>query len=150
MIFEESIPRRRSRRPILDFARTMRENPTKAEAVLWTQIRKTGLRFRRQSVILGWIADFYCPRVGLIVEVDGQIHDTAEHIEADRRRDRILTSNGFAVLRFRNEEIFEDVQGVVARIVAKARERIGGEPTGMGSGGEPWRSPQSVEISDGE
>ena len=97
-------------------AREMRAHPTPSERCLWEALRREqlGLRFRRQSPMFGFIADFYAPEVALIVEVDGPIHDP----EADRQRDAILRRHGLSVLRFKNEEVLSGLPQVTARIQA--------------------------------
>ncbi|MGC9399120.1 MAG: endonuclease domain-containing protein [Anaerolineae bacterium] len=73
-----------------------------------------GLRFRRQQIIDGFIVDFYCHAAGLVVEIDGSIHD--DQIEYDAKRERILRARGLRILWFRNEEVLQDVENVLARI----------------------------------
>jgi very-short-patch-repair endonuclease len=77
----------------------MRRNTTPSERILWNRLRdkQTGFRFRQQAVILGWIADFYCPKTKLIVEVDGGYHFQPAQIEKDMARDAVLRSHGFKV-----------------------------------------------------
>lgn len=98
------------------FARTLRRNATQAERVLWQHIRRKNLgpRFRRQAILRGWIADFYCPAAGLVVEVDGSSHCGRE-VE-DARRDATLTALGFRVLRLQNAEVLNDPESAVGRI----------------------------------
>jgi len=97
-------------------AREMRENPTLAEGKLWEYLRskRTGFKFRKQEIILGYIVDFYCPELMLAIEADGGIHD--EQRNEDKIRDRRLRDKGVIVLRFRNEEILNDPIGVLRRI----------------------------------
>lgn len=97
----------------------MRKEPTPFEHALWLQLRASrlaGLKFRRQTVIGGVIVDFFCPAIGLIVEVDGDTHDDA----ADARRDAWLVERGFMVLRFANADIGRNMTGVLEVIVAGA------------------------------
>lgn len=90
-------------------ARAMRHNPTTAEAAAWELLRNRrclGLKFRRQHVIGGFIADFYCPELRLVVEIDGGIHDTSQtQADYDEARSRALTLIGIDVLRLRNEDV---------------------------------------------
>jgi very-short-patch-repair endonuclease len=82
------------------YARHMRANPTKSERILWRQLRQrrcNGYRFRRQAIILGWIADFYCPAARLVVEVDGASH-SGRAVE-DAKRDLAMKRAGLSVLR---------------------------------------------------
>lgn len=88
--------------------------------MLWEALRRKqaeGLRFRRQRVIGPYIVDFCCLSEKLIVEVDGGHHHEVDHIAYDADRTEFLEGYGFRVARFDNEEISEDVDGVVERIV---------------------------------
>ncbi len=102
---------------LLDFARTMRAAPTDAEHRLWQHLRAgrlPGFKFRRQQPLGNFIVDFVCLEARLIVELDGGQHNGSA---ADVARDAWLTSQGFVVLRFWNNEIFENLAGVVERIL---------------------------------
>ena len=103
---------------LYDFAKRMRQQPTLAEYMLWGELRATrlGVRFRAQHVIGPYIVDFACLSEGLVVEVDGSVHDYPEAIAYDQHRTSDLEHYGFRVLRFRNEEVYEDVDAVAARI----------------------------------
>ncbi|MFO0851259.1 MAG: DUF559 domain-containing protein [Gemmataceae bacterium] len=106
-------------------ARDLRRQMTPAESALWNRLRYDrllGLRFRRQQVIDGFIADFYCHAVGLVVEVDGAVHDL--HPEYDAERDRLFAARGLAVLRLRNQTVFQDLAGDVALIERVCRQRL--------------------------
>ena len=101
----------------LNLARQMRKLPTTAEANAWELLRDRrclGLKFRRQQVIRGFIVDFYCYKAALVIEVDGDIHDLQQ--EEDARREKVLREMGLRVARFGNEEVMNDLAGVVARI----------------------------------
>src|SRR5688500_5161196 len=78
----------------------MRWNPTPAEAALWSRIRanQLGVHIRRQVVIDGFIVDFYCHAAGLVIEVDGGVHEA--NAEYDRERDKVLSRRGLRLLRF--------------------------------------------------
>lgn len=110
----------------LVYARRMRKHPTRAEDRLWQALRTgcAGFRFRNQAIILGWIADFYCPAAGLVVEVDGGIH--ARQRAYDRRRTRAMGNIGIHVVRFTNQEVLHDVDKVIAHLSAMLR--AGGLP----------------------
>lgn len=97
-------------------ARQMRREPTPAEDHLWQQLRNRalGVKFRRQHPIDRFIVDFFCDEAGLIVEVDGGIHQyTAEE---DALRQAFLESYGFRVLRFSNEDVLGSAAGVLETI----------------------------------
>jgi very-short-patch-repair endonuclease len=98
-------------------ARELRQNMTPAEKVLLQALRANrldGIHFRRQQVIAGFIVDFYCHAASLVIEVDGGIH--AHQTESDRQREQALTERGFRVIRFQNEQVFNDLGGVLAQI----------------------------------
>ena len=102
-----------------DFARALRNQPTDSEKRLWRLLRAQqlkGHKFRRQAAIGAYIVDFVCFSHRLIVELDGPQHVEAEAVEHDTRRTEWLASRGFRVLRFRNQELDENIQGVVEGI----------------------------------
>ena len=100
------------------FAARMRAEPTHAEHMLWQELRATklGVRFDRQKVIGPYIVDFLASAILLVVEVDGGVHDLPERIAYDAQRTSDLTLIGYRVLRFRNEEVYEDADAVAAAI----------------------------------
>jgi very-short-patch-repair endonuclease len=89
---------------------------TPAEKILWQELRgnKLGIHFRRQQVIAGFIVDFYCHKAGLVIEVDGDIHDLQQ--EEDARRERVLSEMGLRVVRFGNEEVMKNLSAVVGKM----------------------------------
>jgi very-short-patch-repair endonuclease len=104
-----------------ELAWQMRRTMTPAESILWQCLRRSqlqGLHFRRQQVIDGFIADFYCHSARLVVEVDGPVHEGAT--EHDAERDAILTARGLRVLRITNERVLTDLDSVLAEIAAAA------------------------------
>lgn len=104
------------------FAREMRKKPTKAEALVWSELRfwrYAKARFYRQAVLRGYIADFYCPKAKLVVEIDGPIHVAKK----DRIRDSHLAKNGIEVLRFTNREVFLNLHQVLVEIRKAYRGR---------------------------
>ena len=98
-------------------AEQFRDNPTSTEALLWERIRRRqiGYHFRRQQVIDGFIVDFYCHKVGLVVEIDGLIHEQQK--EYDQERERILKSRGLHLLRFTNDQVNEAIGTVLNKIL---------------------------------
>ena len=100
----------------LERAKELRREMTPAEKLLWQEVRanKLGVRFRRQQVIQGFIVDFYCHQAGLVIEVDGDIHDLQK--EEDERREKVLGEMGLRVVRFQNDEIGRDLSAVVGKI----------------------------------
>ena len=106
-------------------ARELRQNMTPAGKILWQALRANrldGIHFRRQQVIAGFIVDFYCHAASLVIELDGGIH--LQQAESDHQRQQILTERGFRVLRFQNEQIFNDLDGVLAQIRLACSERV--------------------------
>ncbi len=113
---------------ILNFAREMRKNPTYAEKQMWINLRKKrlcGLKFNRQFIIehsriLGftqyYIADFHCHEEKLIIEIDGDVH--LEQIEYDKLREETLKEMGFRIIRFKNEEVKNNLTHVLNKIRA--------------------------------
>ncbi len=103
----------------LQKAKAMRRNMTPAEKRLWSALRANrldGFHFRRQQIIDGFVVDFYCHAASLVVEVDGPVHD--EQIEYDAERDRVLAARELQTLRFSNEEVMQNLEGVLTRIRA--------------------------------
>jgi very-short-patch-repair endonuclease len=100
---------------LLSHARDLRRNLTDAETLLWKELRRRilGAKFRRQVPIGSYIVDFACLPRKLLIEVDG-----GQHLESatDTERDRWLRSQGFRVLRFWNNEVFQNLQGVLETI----------------------------------
>jgi len=108
----------------IDFARTLRHQPTKGEHRLWLHIRNRqcgGLKFRRQHAIGPYIVDFACIETKLIVELDGPSH--VGRLDYDERRTSYLEQLGFRVLRFAAEDIAENLSGTLDTIHAAALER---------------------------
>jgi very-short-patch-repair endonuclease len=96
----------------------MRREPTPAEEKLWQKLRHKqllGFKFRRQHTIDRFIVDFYCGEARLVVEVDGEVHDYTQ--EEDAIRQDFLESLGLRMVRFRNEEVLNEIDGVVEEIV---------------------------------
>jgi very-short-patch-repair endonuclease len=97
-------------------ARRLRVNQTDAETVLWNRIRNRqidGSKFVRQQPMLGYICDFVCRERRLIIEVDGGQHNEST---ADEIRDRRLTEEGYRVLRFWNNDVLGNMEGVLTTI----------------------------------
>ena len=110
---------------MLQHAKHMRSNPTEAESALWRRLRRNalhGLHFRRQIPIGSRIVDFCAAKPSmLIVEVDGGHHGGAR----DERRDRELRRLGYTVLRFWNNEVLGNMEGVLDVISRAAGARPG-------------------------
>ena len=104
------------------FARALRQQMTRAEAILWERLRGSrfhGAKFRRQVPFDRYIADFYCHAAKLVVELDGKQHEWLADYDAGRTE--IIESMGVRVLRFTNAEVRDDLDYVLARIQAELR-----------------------------
>ena len=104
---------------IFEKAKALRKNMTPAELKLWQHIKDNNildLRFRRQHPIDIFIADFYCHKIKLIIELDGEIHNNSSNQEYDKNRTAELERLNIKVIRFTNEEVMKDVENVVERI----------------------------------
>ena len=101
-------------------SRELRTKMTDSERFLWAHIRRkqlNGCQFYTQKVIGDYIVDFFCPKAGLVIEVDGGQHLEAAAAEADRKRDEYLKSQGLKVLRYNNVEVLTNIDGVVEDIM---------------------------------
>jgi very-short-patch-repair endonuclease len=104
---------------LLEAAKQLRKNMTPQEKVLWGHLRANrlgGLHFRRQQIIDGYIVDFFCHKAGLVVEVDGPIH--LKQKDYDRERDEQFNSRGLRVVHIKNDEIDQNLEGVLRKIRA--------------------------------
>lgn len=100
-------------------ARTLRRNQTDAERILWRLLCKKQLdecRFRRRHPMGAYIVDFICLERKLIIELDGDQHGQPEQVAYDQRRDDWLQSRGYHVARFWNDEIYQNIDGVLSVI----------------------------------
>ncbi|WP_128970981.1 endonuclease domain-containing protein [Bradyrhizobium tropiciagri] len=108
-----------------DRAKQLRRAMTRAETLLWRHLkadRLAGLNFRRQAPIGNFIADFVAHACKLVVEVDGESHDFEERIRHDERRDAWLKSRGYRVLRFTNDDVMKNLEGVALSIAEAAEQ----------------------------
>ena len=104
-----------------EHSRDLRRNMTEAEKLIWSRIRKKQVKdyqFYRQRIIGNYIVDFYCPKAGLIVELDGGQHYHPEDLKKDTLRDDYMESLGLKILRFSNNEIFGNLDAVMEKICA--------------------------------
>jgi very-short-patch-repair endonuclease len=116
MSIKNIIPGQTVTKEKLQRSRELRQEMTPAEKILWNELRgnKLGAHFRRQQVIAGFIVDFYCHKAGLVIELDGSIHDG--QVEEDAKRDKALSEMGLRIVRIRNEEILKDLSAVMRKI----------------------------------
>ncbi|WP_337602847.1 endonuclease domain-containing protein [Acidaminococcus timonensis] len=110
----------------LQFRKELRKQMTKEERKLWFEcLRDYPVRFRRQEIILDYIADFYCSRAKLIVELDGEQHADPVEKERDALRTRRIEQLGYKVIRIPNREIWRNFQGVKEYIYREMKKRLG-------------------------
>ncbi|WP_414566109.1 MULTISPECIES: endonuclease domain-containing protein [unclassified Anabaena] len=98
-------------------AKELRRQMTPAEKILWQYLRGNrlnGLHFRRQQIIDGFIADFYCHAAKLVIELDGKIHE--QQAEYDAERDKVLSARGLRFLRIKNELVQQELAQVLLLI----------------------------------
>lgn len=130
-----AVGRREGTRNLLPLAKKMRREPTEAEAKLWSMVRGSrldGLKFKRQEQLGDYIVDFVCFGARLIVEADGGQHAEIDH---DTIRDAWLKEQGFRVLRFWNNDILGNPDGV-ARIISDAARPPLPNPSPAGGEGQ--------------
>ncbi|OGW25579.1 MAG: endonuclease [Nitrospirae bacterium GWC2_42_7] len=99
---------------LTELARKNRQNPSKAEIRIWNEILRrrkfSQHKFLRQKPIAGYIVDFYCSELCLVIEIDGDSH--AETFEYDIERTKVLNALGLTVIRYTNNEVLENIEGV--------------------------------------
>jgi very-short-patch-repair endonuclease len=100
-----------------EYSRQLRRQMTPTEKRLWYHLRGgrfAGWKFRRQTPIAGYIVDFYCARVRLVIELDGESHVGKER--RDSIRQRVLERNGFKVFRYWDSDVYDDLDAVLEQI----------------------------------
>jgi very-short-patch-repair endonuclease len=106
--------------------RALRNDMPRAEVILWSRLKGRqllGCKFRRQYGVGAFVIDFYSPGVQLGIELDGDSHFQEGRPEYDRRRQAFIESFGIKILRFLNEEIYENLDGVLELIAREIIER---------------------------
>jgi very-short-patch-repair endonuclease len=104
---------------IFSNAKKLRENPTEAEELLWLALKSNQVndyKFRRQHPISIYIADFYCHKLKLVIEIDGEYHLSEEQQVLDKERTATIEFNGVKVIRFTNEEVLLKLPEVINKI----------------------------------
>ena len=111
---------------IFQNAKELRGNMTAAETVLWMYLRNkiNGLKFRRQHPIGVYVADFYCHKAKLIIEIDGSIHSLSEIRQKDELRQKELEAWGYEVIRFSNEQVLTQIETVLEAIEKTIAKKI--------------------------
>ena len=123
----------------LDRARQLRRNMTFPEKRLWRVLRDrrlAGLKFRRQVPVCQFVADFACIETQLIIEVDGESH--TGRLSADQRREELLRGAGWRVVRVSNDDVLQNLEGVLSLIV-----------TAAGLDVDRWRNGEYGQLPEG-
>jgi very-short-patch-repair endonuclease len=113
-------------------AKSLRRTMTRAEVLLWRYLKAhhvDGLGFRRQVPMRVYVADFACHSARLIIELDGESHDFESRQRGDAQRDAWFRSQGYTVLRFTNEQVLTNLEGVVAAIREASTQNLGSPPS---------------------
>lgn len=149
--------------PLLkEFAEKNRSNPTDAELILWEQLKSKqleGFKFRRQHIIGQYIADFVCLHKKLVIELDGLIHQLPENRESDEIRTDWLVKQRFKVIRFKSEEVINEIDKVLDKISEELKslhsvkvlplgEDLGGAPEGRGEVGKIVMATVKGDVHD--
>ena len=111
--------------------RRLRRNVPKAEAVVWSRLKGKqllGYKFRRQYSVGPYVLDFYCPSLKLAVEIDGDSHYKMSAQDGDQARQAYIESFGIGFLRFTNEEVYQELENVLAAIARVAHGESGTTP----------------------
>lgn len=112
--------------PLLEAARTLRKSMTDAEQLMWHCLRQKqlgGFRFRRQHPFERFVLDFYCCEAKLAIELDGGQHNEPDNIARDMERTAFLEQHGIQVIRFWNNEVFQNLEGVLQSVYDAALRR---------------------------
>ena len=125
-ISNENISHRHNLQSQTLLRKSLRNNATAPESILWLRLKGRqieGLKFRRQYGVGPYVIDFYCPKLRLGIELDGEIHYSHEAETYDRLRTRFLNENKVAILRFKNEIVYQNIEVIVEDIKTFAKEK---------------------------
>jgi very-short-patch-repair endonuclease len=128
---------------------SLRNNATIAERKLWSKLKRSqleGYKFRRQQGVGYYIVDFYCPEKKLAIELDGAIHLAKKAQECDKKRDQFIEAQGIRILRFTNNDVFMNLNGLLEVILDELTTPYS-PPQG---GGEHMTTPYSPPREGGE
>lgn len=107
------------------FAKGLRREMTETETILWQKLKGKqldDLKFRRQHPFGRFVLDFYCHSIKLCVEIDGGVHTERMNVEYDAVRTEMLNDNGIAEIRFTNEDVTQNIEIVLQKIIKKVNE----------------------------
>lgn len=108
-----------NKKNLKDKRKSLRNNPTQAEAFLWGYLKNSqleGRKFRRQSSIKNYIVDFYCAEEKLVIELDGDFHFDEKAMKEDKKRTKKIEEEGIKVIRFENQEVLLNLDKVLIEI----------------------------------
>lgn len=109
---------------LVERARNMRKSPTEEENKMWhILLKKISPRFTRQKIIGSYIVDFYCPKLKLIIEIDGEQHYLDKNFKYEKRREDFLNNTGYELLRFYNSDINKHIDDTERTILATCERR---------------------------
>ena len=111
---------------VFGFAKQLRKEMTDAEKILWMHLKSgiQNLKFRRQHPIGLYVADFFCHKLKLIVEVDGNIHDLEEIKIYDKEREKYFIGLGYKIIRFSNKQVHNKLEYILAEINSIAEKEL--------------------------
>ncbi|MGD0779321.1 MAG: endonuclease domain-containing protein [Dehalococcoidales bacterium] len=112
---------------LTNLAKGLRARQTEAETVIWYKIcnrQLEGAKFRRQQQVGDYIADFVCFEKKVIIEIDGGQHNETPNKERDEQRTRLLEQKGYRVLRFWNNDVLQNTEGVLYTITEILKQRV--------------------------
>ena len=107
-------------------ARDLRRLSPAAERILWARLKNRGLqgaKFVRSAPIGPYIADFACRAAKLVIEIDGATHSTEEELASDNRRTAFLEAEGYRVVRFSNQQVYDNIEAIIEEIARVLAER---------------------------
>jgi len=102
-----------------DLSRKLRHAPTPTEEILWRHLRDrqiNHLKFRRQHPIGSYVVDFYCDKLKLIIEIDGDVHALTTQIAHDSARQKYLEKQGLYIQRVMNNDVRHNIEGILQQI----------------------------------
>ncbi len=111
---------------MIERRKELRKASTQEENILWQELRnsKLGVKFRRQHSIGGYVADFYCAKARLVIEIDGATHNEKDQKEYDKFRGEFLKEYNHKILRFKNSEVDTELSKVLENIKLSLSNKV--------------------------
>ena len=134
--------------PTVGRAKQLRRQLSLPEVLLWTQLRKSDLRFRKQHAAGPFVLDFFCARANLAIEIDGIAHDMGDRPQRDVARDAWLKEHRIDTLRIAASDVLCDPTGTAEAVTGMAQERLARFGKAPPSGLRPATSPSQVDAED--